>query len=26
MENYELSTFDKFKIFDYRIKDELILK
>ena len=26
MENYELNTFDKFKIFDYRIKDELILK
>ena len=26
MENYELNTFYKFKIFDYRIKDELILK
>ena len=26
MENYELNTFNKFKIFDYRIKDELILK
>ena len=26
MENYELKNFDKFKIFDYRIKDELILK
>ncbi len=26
MENYELNTFKKFKIFDYRIKDELILK
>ena len=26
MENYELNTLDRFKIFDYRIKDELILK